>query len=103
MRLAGRTRQGEHPDVECEPKDNLTGRAAVPAREPAHFRMRQHGAIRSQQRKALVDDAVCGAELTDFAVPAADRVAAVLHEPRPDAGSVAQLLQLIDVDVADAE
>ena len=63
----------------------------------------QRLAVGGQQREALVDQPVRGAELADVAVPAPGGVAAVLDEAGPDARRLAQAVELFERDVADAE
>jgi hypothetical protein len=65
--------------------------------------MAQLRLVRGQEREALVDDTPLAAERPDLAIPAASREAAVLHEGRRRRRPRAQLLELVQADVADAE
>ena len=71
--------------------------------DPGQLGTGQRLAVGGQQREALVDQPVGGAELPDVAVPAPGGVAAVLDEAGPDARLLAQALELFEGDVADAE
>src|SRR5438067_612698 len=75
--------QGDHADLEGKPEDNLTDGPAVPPGQPRHFGTSHRVAVGCQQRKALVDDPVSGAELPHVTVPAPHRVTAILDEARP--------------------
>src|ERR1043165_1787289 len=65
--------------------------------------MGQYRAVRRQQREPLVNHAMSRTELPDLAVPTATGVASILDETRPHAGVFAQVVQLVERHVADAE
>src|SRR5262245_20160305 len=80
---AGRPGQGQHPNVECESKDNLSNGSAMTPGHRCHFRSSDHFAIGRQQRETLIDDSVGRAEIADVAIPLGDGVAAILDEHWP--------------------
>ena len=95
--------RGIMPTSRANRKTTWTDGPAVALGDPAQVGMGQRLAIGGQQREALVDQPVGGAELPDVAIPALDGVAPVLDEAGPDARLSAQELELFEGDVADAE
>ena len=95
MLAVGGAGQGLHTDLQGEAEDELRGGSAEAGRQPGDLRMPQLGAVRRQQREALVDDAALAAEGSDLGIPPGAGKAAVLDEvglPR----TRAQLLELIE-------
>ena len=80
----GGPRQRQNADIKTEPEDNLADGSIVTFGDLDQFGASQHFAIGSQQRKALVDNFMSGAELTDAAIPTSNCVATVLDEARSD-------------------
>ena len=64
--------QRHHADVDREPEHNLADRSTVAFGDPRQFGTGQHLAIGSEQREALVNQSVGGAEIPDATIPAAD-------------------------------
>src|SRR4051794_12668385 len=95
--------QGHHVDLKGKPEDDLADRPAVMLGDPGQLGTVQYLAVGGEERKALVDQPVGGAELPDAAIPTLGGVAAVLDEARWDACLPAEELKLVEGDVADAQ
>lgn len=93
--------QRQYPDIESEPEDNLADGPTVAFGDLGQFGTSHRLAVGGQQREALVNDFVGGAELPDSPIPASDSVAAVLDEARPNARLLTQGLKLFESDIAD--
>ena len=76
--------QGYHAHVEGEPEDDLADGPAMTFGDAGQLGTGQHSAIGGQQREALIDQSVRGAELPNVTVPAPLGVAPVLDEAGPD-------------------
>src|SRR4051794_27131359 len=93
MARVGSPGQGHHAHVEGEPEDNLGDGPAVVSCDAVELGTGQRLAVGGQEREALVDEPVRGAERADVAVPAPGGVASVLDEAGPDARAPAQTVQ----------
>lgn len=88
--------QRQNADIKTEPEDNLADGSIVTFSDLSQFGSSQHFAIGSQQRKALIDNFMSGAELADATIPTSDCIATVLDEARLDSCFVAQRLELFE-------
>src|SRR5260370_3765971 len=95
--------QGRHADLKGEPENNLADGPAVAFGDPDQFGTGQRLAIGGEQREALVDQSVGGAELPDLKIPTPNGVASVLNDAGPDACLLPEALELFEGDVADPE
>ena len=95
--------QGDHAHVEGEPKDDLADGPAVAISDADQLGMGQHFAIGGQEREALIEQSIRGAELPNVAVPALLGVAPVLDKAGPDSVPGGRGPNLLKGDIADAE
>jgi hypothetical protein len=93
--------QGHHAHVEGEPEDDLGDGPVAVSCDAGQLGTGQRLAVGGQQREALVDQPVGGAERADVAVPSPGGVAPVLDEAGPDPRLPAEAVELFERDVAD--